>query len=329
MKNNPEVSIIIPVYNAGMGLLRCVDSVLCQSFTDWELIMVNDGSTDSSASLCDELAASNDKIKVVHKENGGVSSARNTGLCHSTGKWITFVDSDDRLDRDFLSNLMGYSDEFPFVIGGFKWFGDKSDEAKPNESVSMKVMDDIPVFWERSVNKFIFWYVWGKLYRSDVIKDNHIVFHENMKYSEDHCFVMEYLSTVDSLMYLSYIGYWHLFEKGRSKKYRMRFDVFHTHMFQQEECFKKLESKTHHRFVKIRQNVHRRFFDCFIYSLLNEPNYSSYLSEYNKFIEKYPDRTLLDEVSYSHKRRLLRNVLFVLPPRIGYMLRHLFLKIAY
>ena len=327
--NNPEVSIIIPVYNTGMGLLRCVDSVLCQSFAGWELIMVDDGSTDSSASLCDELAAGDDRIKVVHKKNGGVSSARNVGLCHATGKWIAFLDSDDQLENDFLSTLMGYSDRFPFVVGGFKWFGDKDDEARPDESVAMKVLDDIPVCWEQPVRKFIFWYVWGKLYRRDVIRDNRIVFHENMKYDEDFCFVMEYLSVVDNLMYVSYSGYRHWFEKGRARKYRMCFDVFRTHMLRQEECFEKLEARTSHRFVRLRQNVHRRFFDCFVYHLLNVPDYASYISEYEKFMEAYPDGILLDEVSCSYKRRLLRTLLFVLPPKAGYMLRHLLIEIAY
>ena len=90
-----QISIIIPVYKAEKYINRCVDSILAQTFTDWELLLINDGSPDNSSSICDLYAARDSRIKVFHKENGGVSSARNLGLEKATGEWITFVDSDD------------------------------------------------------------------------------------------------------------------------------------------------------------------------------------------------------------------------------------------
>ena len=89
------VSCIIPVYNTEKYLHRCIDSVLAQTYKDFELLLIDDGSTDSSGTICDEYAAKDARVRVFHKENGGVSSARNLGLYHAQGEWIIVMDSDD------------------------------------------------------------------------------------------------------------------------------------------------------------------------------------------------------------------------------------------
>src|SRR5690606_22590995 len=98
----PKVSVIIPVYNTENYLRECLDSILAQTFTDFEVLLINDGSTDSSGKICDEYAEKDSRIKVFHKENGGVSSARNLGLDNAKGEWICFVDSDDEILQDAL-----------------------------------------------------------------------------------------------------------------------------------------------------------------------------------------------------------------------------------
>lgn len=100
--SSPLISIIVPVYNAEKTLNRCVDSILLQPFTDWELLLIDDGSKDSSGDICDEYARKDPRIKVFHKENGGVSSARNVGLDNAKGEWITFVNSDDWIVNNAL-----------------------------------------------------------------------------------------------------------------------------------------------------------------------------------------------------------------------------------
>lgn len=95
VKNEPLISIIVPVFNKENYLRECLDSILNQDYQNFELIVINDGSTDSSKIICEEYAAKTDKIILVHKENGGVSSARNIGLQKAKGEWITFVDGDD------------------------------------------------------------------------------------------------------------------------------------------------------------------------------------------------------------------------------------------
>lgn len=99
------ILIIIPVYNAEKTLSRCVDSILSQIYHDFTLILVDDGSQDGSGKICDGYAEKDSRIKVIHKENGGVSSARNAGLAISAGEYITFLDADDTVPNDYLSCL--------------------------------------------------------------------------------------------------------------------------------------------------------------------------------------------------------------------------------
>ena len=96
------ISIIVPVYNTEQYLRRCIDSVLAQTYQDFELLLIDDGSKDSSGAICDEYAAQDTRVRVFHKANGGVSSARNVGLDHARGEWITFVDSDDEVKPNWL-----------------------------------------------------------------------------------------------------------------------------------------------------------------------------------------------------------------------------------
>ena len=108
--NIPFISVIVPVFNAEKSLHRCVDSILTQKYTDFELLLINDGSTDSSGAICDRYAAKDSRVRVFHKENGGASSARNLGLDNARGEWITFCDSDDFVDKDWLKNYIDNSD---------------------------------------------------------------------------------------------------------------------------------------------------------------------------------------------------------------------------
>ena len=104
-KKSPEISIIVPVYQVEKYLNECIDSILAQTFTDFELILVDDGSPDSCPALCDAAAAKDSRIRVIHKPNGGVSSARNAGLDIARGNWLSFIDSDDSVEKTFCEKL--------------------------------------------------------------------------------------------------------------------------------------------------------------------------------------------------------------------------------
>ena len=120
-----KVSIIVPVYNIENYIRVCVESILAQTYESFELILVDDGSKDNSGILCDEYAAIDSRVKVIHKENGGVSSARNTGLQQAKGKWIMYVDGDDWIEPDMIESLIetAKATEADLVFGDFIKYG--------------------------------------------------------------------------------------------------------------------------------------------------------------------------------------------------------------
>ena len=116
----PKISVIVPIYKAEKYLHRCIESILAQTFTDFELILVDDGSPDNCGTICDEYAQKEKRIKVIHKENGGVNAARADGVKFSSGEFITFVDSDDTIPKSALKDLLiAMSDNTDIVIGGY------------------------------------------------------------------------------------------------------------------------------------------------------------------------------------------------------------------
>ena len=102
---NETISIIIPVYNVEKYLNKCLNSVIEQTYKNIEVILIDDGSTDNSGKICDEYAKNDIRIKIIHQQNGGVSTARNNGLEHATGKYITFVDSDDYIEKEMIETM--------------------------------------------------------------------------------------------------------------------------------------------------------------------------------------------------------------------------------
>ena len=105
VNNEPLVSVIVPIYNSGKYLDKCIDSIVNQTYKNLEIILVDDGSTDNAPEICDEWAKKDERIKVIHQENGGVSKARNVGLDNVTGEYISFVDSDDYVVRNYIDFL--------------------------------------------------------------------------------------------------------------------------------------------------------------------------------------------------------------------------------
>lgn len=197
----PKVSIIVPVYKAEKFLHRCVDSILAQTFTDWECILVDDGSPDGSGAICDEYAAKDARIKVIHKENGGVSSARNNGLSRAEGEWVTFVDSDDRLEGEIIGLIdqSQYMDEL-LVFDIIKEYDNQSviEHIKPQ------------VLYNRSFDKFLYKFInkttflapWAKFFKMCIIKKYNIRFDEEIKWAEDRLFNITYLSHIKSIKFL-------------------------------------------------------------------------------------------------------------------------------
>ena len=207
----PTISVLIPVYKVEKYLPRCIDSVLAQSFTDWEMILVDDGSPDRSGMICDDYAARDSRIRVIHKKNTGLYGARNAGLDCARGDWIAFVDSDDWLHRDYLKALLsGTTEDTDVVLCGC---------LTSDEGALPYAAEEEPCFREVSFQAVkrdhnAATRVWGRLYRRQTIGDmrfmqchatdnafNTLLFHEGLRYMWTDARLYYYFMRSDSAVH--------------------------------------------------------------------------------------------------------------------------------
>lgn len=213
-----KISLIIPVYNAEKTLNRCVESVLKQSYADFELLLVDDGSTDTSGTQCDEWAKRTDKIRAFHQNNAGVSSARNVGINQAQGEYICFVDSDDWVKVDYLLDLynalMPCKESVCLVIHGFE----RADQ-KGNILSGIKLQDEIlsvsdfdKAFTKHRICKR--GYACSKLYQLDVLNKQDIRFSTDVHCCEDLLFMLEYLFCCEYICWGSEQNYIYTVSEG-------------------------------------------------------------------------------------------------------------------
>lgn len=211
------ISIIIPVYNAEKYLKRCLDSVLAQTYTNFELIIINDGSTDSSQVVIDEFASKDDRIIALVKENSGVSDARNLGIDNANRKYICFIDADDWIEKDYLEVFIENVQEDTTLIFQDMWRGDYRKSNFDTKKMTIKTQID------ELVTDFNLLYNGGpvcKLYNHSIIENNHLRFSSKISYGEDLIFFLSYLSSIKDIQFVNYAGYHYCYnEDSASRKY--------------------------------------------------------------------------------------------------------------
>lgn len=201
--NNPEVSIIVPVYNVEKYLPRCIDSILAQTSTNFELILIDDGSTDKSGMICDEYAKKDNRIKVFHKENGGVSSARNIGLDNASGEWLAFIDPDDAVDKEYLS--LPELCKADVIEKSFIVYDEKNNIIQ-HIQVTNDFINSQEDFFRAYVNKRNN-ALWNKIIRRSITQNCH--FDVNVKIGEDFLFFLSFITKVKSYKYVQTGTYLH------------------------------------------------------------------------------------------------------------------------
>ncbi|MDR6196892.1 glycosyltransferase [Siphonobacter sp. SORGH_AS_0500] len=227
-KENPEVSVIVPVYNVESVLEKCIESILAQTYRNFELILINDGSTDNSFTICEKYSRIDSRITVLHKLNGGASSARNMGIAHAKGKWITFADSDDSVEEIWLDTFIQNANHVDLVVQGFKVFYDssiKSSARIDGDNVAIGMDDergvtkkDLKIFIHKLKSKGIFGYLWCKMFRKSIIQDNKLKFNESYKIQEDEDFILRYILLINTYSNVKE-GYYKYNHPDYSKKY--------------------------------------------------------------------------------------------------------------
>lgn len=186
------LSIVIPAYNAEHYIASCLDSILAQSFTDYEVIVVDDGSKDNTYSVCMEYVKKDTRVKIIHKENRGVSVARNAGIACAKGKFITFIDIDDTINANFLSNF-SFDESLDIEIQGFamNFIGNKNKNYSIQpETTRISAIKDI---YSESERLRLTRGPVCKLYKREIIEKNNVTFPLGLSFGEDAIFVKRYL----------------------------------------------------------------------------------------------------------------------------------------
>ena len=240
----PLLSIIIPVYQAEKYLGKCIDSILNQAFSDFELILVDDGSTDGSEKICDEYARKDKRIKVIHQANQGVSSARNTGLAYASGEYITFVDADDWIEQNLFQECMKVAEKHPVEVIYHRftkdiWKNNTASTVKkgvlgPEGYVSRKELKDYIIQSKGQLNSPVYSYIFSKKLLEDLSFDT------SMPYAEDEVFVIQAVTKASTYYFVKNEDY-HYNARAGSAAYRWQPKIV--------DCYKK-SFNTHIRFFK-------------------------------------------------------------------------------
>lgn len=209
------LTLAIPVYNMEQYLPRCMETMLAQTCQDFEILLVDDGSTDNSGQMCDDYAAKHsDFIRVVHKENGGLSSARNAGIDAAKGKYIIFPDPDDWVEPDYVEKLLEYRQQFDADLVCTGYFVDTENNCIPAKQ------DQLPMTLSGTeaqkalilppqMNGF----AWNKLYRLDIIRENALRFLDDVGITEDLNFAYRYLAFCQTVCFAPSARTYHYFQR--------------------------------------------------------------------------------------------------------------------
>ena len=271
----PFFSIIVPVYQAEQTLERCVQSVLCQEFMDFEIVLVNDGSTDGSAQICDSLAAADMRIHVIHQKNSGVSAARNAGIGAAQGEYLLFLDSDDMLMPNVLSVYWKATLEssVDVVIAGLSVTENGKEIRKIGFDTNMQAGHEV---WEQiCCNPAPYGYAGGKLVRRSIVCENRIAFNTNMKSQEDLDFFLSVYGFCDTFHMIPDCLYVYYYAVSK------RVPPVGDHLANQLKLLRIAESRTNIS-ANARNTVHFRVLSMLYTGLYHAVENGTYRDSWNK-----------------------------------------------
>lgn len=244
------VSIIVPVFNAEKYLEKCISSILCQTFKEFELILVDDGSSDGSALICDKYSNNDSRVKVIHKKNGGVSSARNAGIISSKGEYLVFVDADDILAQEFLEEGMRIiaDDSIDIFISGIRMNYYQENVVIKGEDLGV-VRDtryNVNELLEQIDVDFPLMCIcgpWAKIYKKKIIDNNNILFDESIAFGEDTRFNLNVYKHCNRVFFSEKKLYYYRRINGESLFSKFKTDTYELHRDEYTLLFNLMKEK--------------------------------------------------------------------------------------
>ena len=292
-----KISVIVPVYNVEAYLERCVESILQQTYAHFELILINDGSTDSSGQICDHLASQYENIKVYHIENAGVSNARNTGIKLATGAWVTFIDSDDFVTQDYLATLASAVEglNVGFVIAPLHHIKNGIVTDLPSHSEKTELWSTEETMKELLMTTRTSFFPVAKLFKRDLLADEK--FNTNYHLAEDALFLTELLlKTRCSCVFIDKPVYYYDHREGSATTSVNR------HVFDTIEVYKQIIAQVSQAFPNLKYELINR--ECWSYITVYDKIIFTSREEYQK--EKAELRTWIVQ----HRREIWKDAYF-------------------
>ena len=292
-----KISVIVPVYNVEAYLERCVESILQQTYAHFELILINDGSTDSSGQICDHLASQYENIKVYHIENAGVSNARNMGIQLATGSWVTFIDSDDFVTQDYLATLASAVEglNVGFAIAPLHHIKNGIVTDIPSHSGKTELWSTEETMKELLMTTRTSFFPVAKLFKRDLLADEK--FNTNYHLAEDALFLTELLlKTRCSCVFIDKPVYYYDHREGSATTSVNR------HVFDTIEVYQQILAQVSQVFPNLK------------YELINRECWS-YITVYDKIIftsrEEYQkEKAELRNWIVQHRREIWKDAYF-------------------
>lgn len=292
-----KISVIVPVYNVEAYLERCVESILQQTYTHFELILINDGSTDSSGQICDHLASQYENIKVYHIENAGVSNARNMGIQLATGSWVTFIDSDDFVTQDYLATLASAVEglNVGFVIAPLHHIKNGIVTDIPSHSGKTELWSTEETMKELLMTTRTSFFPVAKLFKRDLLADQK--FNTNYHLAEDALFLTELLlKTRCSSVFIDKPVYYYDHREGSATTSVNR------HVFDTIEVYQQIIAQVSQAFPNLKYELINR--ECWSYITVYDKIIFTSREEYQK--EKAELRTWIVQ----HRREIWKDAYF-------------------
>ena len=292
-----KISVIVPVYNVEAYLERCVESILQQTYAHFELILINDGSTDSSGQICDHLASQYENIKVYHIENAGVSNARNMGIQLATGSWVTFIDSDDFVTQDYLATLARAAEglNVGFVIATLHHIKNGIVTDLPTYSRKTELWSTEETMKELLMTTRTSFFPVAKLFKRDLLADEK--FNTNYHLAEDALFLTELLlKTRCSCVFIDKPVYYYDHREGSATTSVNR------HVFDTIEVYQQIIAQVSQAFPNLKYELINR--ECWSYITVYDKIIFTSREEYQK--EKAELRTWIVQ----HRREIWKDAYF-------------------
>ena len=309
---NPLISIIVPVYNVEDKLERCVHSLFSQTYSNIEIILIDDGSIDKSGFVCDNLLLEDSRIKVIHQKNHGVSYSRNKGIDSSKGEYICFVDSDDFVEKNYIENfIIGLRNTTDLVFQGI-------NEINEGNKITRKIPKECYYLYENilegiaDINKYsMFGYVCNKLYKRSIIVDNNIRFNLTINISEDRIFALQYIKYVNEMSVVAASAY--------------NYEILTTGLTLRKRAFKDLKIAADTNLKVALDLLEERQSERFLYDTRKSYIIASIGYLNSRFINKTPISTIINEINH-FKNKYLNWLNYYIPVNNDQKMLYLSLK---